>query len=62
MQIMFRPAAVYENATLRVMDGDTDLIRQKKRILAPGEMAELTLKPEQIKALSGGDVTVRIDQ
>lgn len=62
VQIMFRPAEVYENATLRVMDGDTELIRQKKRILAPGEMAELTLKPEQIKALSGGDVTVRIDQ
>ncbi len=62
VQIMFRPAAVYENATLRVLDGDTELIRQKKRILAPGEMAELTLKPEQIKALSGGDVTVRIDQ
>ena len=62
VQIMFRPAAVYENATLRVLDGDTELIRQKKRILAPGEMAELTLKPEQIKALSGGDVTVRINQ
>ena len=62
VQIMFRPAAVYENATLRVLDGDTELIRQKKRILAPGEMAELTLKPEQIKALSGGNVTVRIDQ
>ena len=62
VQIMFRPAAVYENATVRVLDGDTELIRQKKRILAPGEMAELTLKPEQIKALSGGDVTVRIDQ
>ena len=62
VQIMFRPAAVYENAAFRVMDGDTEVLRQKKRILTPGEMAELTLKPEQVKALSGGDITVRIEK
>ncbi len=62
VQIMFRPAAVYENAAIRVMDGDTEVLRQKKRILTPGEMAELTLKPEQVKALSGGDITVRIEK
>lgn len=62
VQIMFRPAAVYENAAIRVMDGDTEVLRQKKRILTPGEMAEMTLKPEQVKALSGGDITVRIEK
>ena len=60
VQIMFRPSGVYENAYIRVMDGDRELIRQKKRILTPGEMAELILKPEVVKGLSGADVTVSI--
>ena len=60
VQIMFRPSSVYENAYIRVMDGDRELIRQKKRILTPGEMAELILKPEVVKGLSGADVTVSI--
>ena len=60
VQIMFRPAGVYENAYIRVMDGEKELIKQKKRILTPGEMAELVLKPEVVKGLSGADVTVSI--
>jgi len=61
IQVMFRPSCVYENATLRIMDGDQEIYKVKKRILAPGEMADVTLKPELIKALSGNDLTVRID-
>ena len=60
VQIMFRPSDVYENAYIRVMDGEKELIKQKKRILTPGEMAELILKPEVVKGLSGADVTVSI--
>ena len=60
VQIMFRPAGVYENAYIRVTDGERELINQKKRILTPGEMAELVLKPEVVKGLSGADVTVSI--
>ncbi len=61
VQILFRPACVYENATLRVLDGDAEIIRQKKRILAPGEMADITLKPEQVAKLSGKNITVLIE-
>ena len=60
VQIMFRPSGVYENAYIRVMDGEKELIKQKKRILTPGEMAELILKPEVVKGLSGADVNVSI--
>ncbi len=62
VQIMFRPAGVYENATVRVMDGEREVMKMKKRIFTPGEMAELILKPDQIKGLSGGDVTVQIEK
>ncbi|MEA5014796.1 MAG: FAD-dependent oxidoreductase [Candidatus Limiplasma sp.] len=61
VQVMFRPAGVYENAALRILDGDKEIHRAKKRILTPGEMAEVVLKPEVISALSGDDLTVRID-
>ena len=62
VQIMFRPAGVYKNATVRVMDGDREVAKLKKLIFTPGEMAELNLKPEMIKGLSGGDVTIQIEQ
>lgn len=62
VQVMFRPSGVFENATVRVMDGDREVMKQRKRILTPGEMAELTLKPEHIMGLSGGDVTVRVER
>lgn len=61
IQIMFRPACVYENATIRVMDGQNEIFHAKRRILAPGEMADLVLKPEVVQALSGKTVTVQID-
>jgi NADPH-dependent 2,4-dienoyl-CoA reductase/sulfur reductase-like enzyme len=61
IQLMFRPACVFENAYIRVLDGEQEIIKVKKRILAPGEMAELILKPELVKALTGQTVTVRID-
>ncbi|MBR6624878.1 MAG: FAD-dependent oxidoreductase, partial [Mailhella sp.] len=35
VQIMFRPAGVYKNATVRVMDGDREVARQKKMIFTP---------------------------
>ena len=61
VQLMFRPAAVYENAWVRVMDGDHEVLRQKKRILTPGEMADVWLKPNHLRSLSGADVTVAIE-
>lgn len=61
IQVMFRPSCVYENATIRVLDGNTEIYKVKKRILAPGEMADITLKPELVAALTGSEITVQID-
>ncbi len=62
VQLMFRPAGVYKKATLRVMDGDKEIAKKRSPVFTPGEMAELFLKPDQIKALSGADLTVQIEQ
>ena len=60
VQVMFRPAGVYENATVVVRDGDQEILRRRKRIFTPGEMAELTLKPDMIRSIEGDTVTVEI--
>lgn len=60
VQVMFRPAGVFENAFISVLDGDREIFRQKKRILTPGEMADVTLKPEVLTSLSGQPLTVNI--
>ncbi len=59
-QVMFRPAAVYENATVVVSANGQEILRQRKRIFTPGEMAELTLRPDAIKQIDGDTVTVEI--
>ena len=60
VQVMFRPAAVYENATVVLTAGGKEIMRQRKRIFTPGEMAELTLKPEAIRQIESDTVTVDI--
>ncbi len=60
VQVMFRPAAVYENATVVISGNGKELLRQRKRIFTPGEMAELTLKPDAIRQIEGDSVTVEI--
>ncbi len=60
VDIMFRPAKVFENATIVVRCNDQDVLRKKSRILTPGEMAVVTLSEKAIKALPQNDITVEI--
>ncbi len=60
LSLMFRPSGVFENAIIRVLDGETEIFRQKKRILTPGEMADITLKEPVVAALTGAPLTVEI--
>ena len=41
---------------------EAEIARKKAPIFTPGEMAEINLKPEHIKSLSGGDVTIKIEK
>ena len=60
VDIMFRPAKVYENAAVVVRAGNVELLRKKSRILTPGEMAVVTLTEKMIQGLSAQDVVVEI--
>ena len=60
IRLMFRPDRVYQNVKVEVLDGETVVRTVKKRIMAPGEMAELVLSAEIVQNLSPNGLTVRI--
>ena len=60
VDIMFRPARVFENATVVVRSGEQEVLRKKSRILTPGEMAVITLSERIVKSLSSKDIMVEI--
>ena len=48
-KVFFRVANVYENATIKVYNGDEVILKTKKPKVAPGEMQCITLKEDQLK-------------
>lgn len=47
--VFFRVANIYRDATVLVRDGDRVIYSRKKAKMAPGEMENLTLTPEQFR-------------
>ena len=62
VSLMFRPAGVYRNSAAVVECDGREICRKKSMIFTPGEMAVVTLKPEQLTCLSGSKITVRIER
>ena len=62
VSLMFRPSAVFRNSTIVVSSGTRDLCRKKALIYTPGEMAQITLTPQQISLITEESVTVRIQK
>ena len=61
IQLMFRPAAVYRNASAIVECDGKELFRKRQMIFTPGEMADLTLKKELLDSLSGSVIQIRME-
>ena len=62
VSLMFRPAGVYRNSAAVVESGGKEICRKKSMIFTPGEMALVTLKPEQLASLPADELTVRIER
>ena len=62
VSLMFRPAAVYRDAVAVARCGDRVLARKKAMIFTPGEMALLTLNPENLRDLPAAEITVCIER
>lgn len=61
--LMFRPSAVFRNASAVISCGGKELLRRKAMIFTPGEMAAYTLKPEAFDGLDGSEpIRVWIEQ
>ena len=60
--LMFRPAAVYRNSAAVAECGGREIARKKAMVYTPGEMAVLTLKPEDLRNLPSAEITVRIER
>lgn len=60
IQILFRPDRIYENVRVVLKNGDNEIYSVKKGILAPGEMADLTLKKNLVASLSPEPLMVHI--
>ena len=62
VNLMFRPSAVFRNSAAVVECGGKELVRKKALIYTPGEMALVTLKPEMLRSLPAGVITVKIER
>lgn len=62
IQILFRPDRIYENVRVVLKNGDKEIYSVKKRILAPGEMADLTLKKALVASLTEDPLIVHIQK
>ena len=60
--VMFRPASVYRNSTAIAECGSQVLCRKKSLIYTPGEMAQITIPCEALRAITGDSITVRIEK
>ena len=62
VKLYFRVGANYTNVYLSVKIGDKEIMRLKKRRLAPGEMEYLTVKKDVINSCSGGEtITIGVE-
>ncbi len=60
IRFMFRPDKVYQNCKVQLLDGDRVVKSVVKRILSPGEMAEVLLPADVVKTLTADTFTIRI--
>lgn len=56
--VRFRVGSVFKKAEIQVLAGENVLMSVKKPALAPGEMEQVILKKEQLKAIEGTDELV----
>lgn len=60
--LMFRPKGVFQNAKVCISSGDRELYSRKSRILTPGEMVSLELKPDVLGQIAEDQqLTVKVE-
>jgi len=60
VRFMFRPDKVYQKVKVQVLDGERVAYSVAKRILSPGEMAEILLPADTMQSFSSESISIRI--
>jgi thioredoxin reductase len=61
VKLYFRVGDVHKNASVQLRAGDQVLAKRKRPRLAPSEMEEIAVKPEQLQALpEGAELTIEV--
>ncbi len=60
VKVFFRVSDIFTNVVLTVKSGDTVLISQKKKKVAPGEMQTVTLKADMLKN-AGNEISISLE-
>lgn len=63
LAIRFRVGAVYQDCYASMYFDDRQILRRKKRVMAPGEMEELKIPKQTLLEQAGiGNITIRIEE
>ena len=62
LQIFFRVRRIYRDAFIAVYDGERRIARFKREHMAPGEMENIAIPAMFLKNITGGPLTVRIEE
>lgn len=62
IKLFFRVASVYYNSTVKITYNGNVVYAKKKRKLAPGEMENITIKPEDLHQFTdGGELLIQVE-
>ena len=62
LEVFFRVRQIYHNAFIAVYDGERRIARFKREHMAPGEMENITIPGMFLKNITGGPLTVCIEE
>ncbi|MBO6215179.1 MAG: pyridine nucleotide-disulfide oxidoreductase, partial [Lachnospiraceae bacterium] len=61
--VRFRVGDVYKNKAITMYYGDTQVLKRKKQVMAPGEMEQVVIKKEELNNYPNiTDITIRIEE
>lgn len=61
IKIRFRVASVYKNTYIVAYSGGKQILKVKKRVLAPGEMEQIILNKELLSNLDSDELTIKLE-
>lgn len=59
LKLFFRPSGVFKDVTIKITENGKEIYAKKKKAVTPGEMETITIRKEQLSAISN-DILVEV--